>query len=192
MWPQGRGCHDVQVMNQTASPDVRARRRAYRSYRGPVARRGRVRTRPAPRAAGAVGADGFAGPGRVRRLRRGAVRRPVDVPARAAAHPAAVPGPGRRHPAGQAPGRQQRRLADYGPLVAVGAIAIGVLLLVTLATGQTCPSAPAAGGRAVWPCCGGRRTRPSAPVERPVPTDGPDPRYRRRRWLAGLLRIGPG
>ena len=34
------------------------------------------------------------------------------------------------------------RLADYGPLVAVGAIAIGVLLAVTMATGQTLALGP--------------------------------------------------
>ena len=38
---------------------------------------------------------------------------------------------------GKRGGRRERRLTDYGPLVAVGAIAIGVLLLATMATGQT-------------------------------------------------------
>ena len=49
-------------------------------------------------------------------------------------------------------GRPQRRLTDYGPLVAVGAIAVGVLLLVTLVTGQTLSLGPlvlAAGGLAL-------------------------------------------
>ena len=43
---------------------------------------------------------------------------------------------------GKRSGRRERRLADYGPLVAVGAIAIGVLLLVTLATGQSLSFGP--------------------------------------------------
>src|SRR3954468_5522924 len=38
--------------------------------------------------------------------------------------------------------RRERRLTDYGPLVAVGAIAIGVLLLVTFATGQSLSFGP--------------------------------------------------
>jgi signal transduction histidine kinase/phage shock protein PspC (stress-responsive transcriptional regulator) len=53
---------------------------------------------------------------------------------------------------GKRGGRPQRRLADYGPLVAVGAIAIGVLLMVTLLTGQTLSLGPlllAGGGVAV-------------------------------------------
>ena len=43
---------------------------------------------------------------------------------------------------GKRTGRRERRLADYGPLVAVGAIAIGVLLLITLATGQSLSIGP--------------------------------------------------
>ena len=43
---------------------------------------------------------------------------------------------------GKRGGRRERRLADYGPLVAVGAIAIGVLLLVTLVTGQSLSFGP--------------------------------------------------
>jgi hypothetical protein len=43
---------------------------------------------------------------------------------------------------GKRTGRRERRLTDYGPLVAVGAIAIGVLLLVTLVTGQSLSFAP--------------------------------------------------
>jgi signal transduction histidine kinase/phage shock protein PspC (stress-responsive transcriptional regulator) len=43
---------------------------------------------------------------------------------------------------GKRPGRPQRRLADYGPLVAVGAIALGVLLAVIMATGQTLAVGP--------------------------------------------------
>ena len=38
--------------------------------------------------------------------------------------------------------RRERRLTDFGPLVAVGTIAVGVLLLVTLATGQTLAIGP--------------------------------------------------
>lgn len=43
---------------------------------------------------------------------------------------------------GKRNGKRERRLTDYGPLVAVGAIAIGVLLLVTLATGQSLSFGP--------------------------------------------------
>ncbi len=43
---------------------------------------------------------------------------------------------------GKRAGRRERRLTDYGPLVAVGAIAIGVLLLITLATGQSLSIGP--------------------------------------------------
>ncbi len=53
---------------------------------------------------------------------------------------------------GKRGGRRERKLADYGPLVAVGAIAVGVLLLITIATGQTLDFGPlllAAGGVAV-------------------------------------------
>jgi phage shock protein PspC (stress-responsive transcriptional regulator) len=53
---------------------------------------------------------------------------------------------------GKRGGRRERKLTDYGPLVAVGAIAVGILLLVTIATGQTLAFGPlllAAGGIAV-------------------------------------------
>jgi signal transduction histidine kinase/phage shock protein PspC (stress-responsive transcriptional regulator) len=43
---------------------------------------------------------------------------------------------------GKRGGKRERRLADFGPLVAVGAIAIGVLLLITLATGQSLSIGP--------------------------------------------------
>jgi signal transduction histidine kinase/phage shock protein PspC (stress-responsive transcriptional regulator) len=48
--------------------------------------------------------------------------------------------------------RRERKLTDYGPLVAVGAIAVGVLLMVAVATGQTLAFGPlllGAGGIAV-------------------------------------------
>src|SRR3954468_3698259 len=50
---------------------------------------------------------------------------------------------------GKRGGRRERKLADYGPLVAVGAIAVGVLLMITIVTGQTLAIGPlllAAGG----------------------------------------------
>ena len=53
---------------------------------------------------------------------------------------------------GRRGGRPQRKLADYGPLVAIGAISIGVLLLITAMTGQTLALGPlllGAGGIAV-------------------------------------------
>jgi len=43
---------------------------------------------------------------------------------------------------GKRQGRRERRFTDYGPLVAVGAIAIGVLLALTMATGQTLAYGP--------------------------------------------------
>jgi signal transduction histidine kinase/phage shock protein PspC (stress-responsive transcriptional regulator) len=39
-------------------------------------------------------------------------------------------------------GRRERRLTDFGPLVAVGAIAVGVLLLITFVSGQTLAYGP--------------------------------------------------
>lgn len=72
--------------------------------------------------------------------------------------------PARRHTEPLAPGleaatrqgkrgaRRERRFADYGPLVAVGAIAVGVLLALTMATGRTLAVVPlllAGGGVAV-------------------------------------------
>ena len=53
---------------------------------------------------------------------------------------------------GKRTGRRERKLTDYGPLVAVGAIAVGILLLITIATGQTLAIGPlllAAGGISV-------------------------------------------
>ena len=53
---------------------------------------------------------------------------------------------------GKRGGRRERKLADYGPLVAIGAIAVGALLLVIVATGQTLAVGPlllGAGGIAV-------------------------------------------
>ena len=125
-----------------------------------VARRRGCGTRPAPRAPVLWIRMGFLA-GRLRRLRRGAVRRPVDVPARPAAHPDAAPGLDAATRQGKRASRQDRRLADYGPLVAVGAIALGVLLLVTLATGQSLAFGPLLLAAPAWRCCGGRPTRPS-------------------------------
>ncbi len=48
---------------------------------------------------------------------------------------------------GKRGGRRERRLTDYGPLVAVGAIAMGVLLFVTLATNQSLADRAAAARR---------------------------------------------
>ena len=62
--------------------------------------------------------------------------------------------PAQRHTAPLAPGleaatrqgkrgpRRERRFTDYGPLVAVGAIAIGALMALTMATGQTLALGP--------------------------------------------------
>ncbi len=75
---------------------------------------------------------------------------------------------------GRRQGRRERRLMDYGPLVAVGAIAVGVLILVTGATGQTLAIGPlllAIGGIAVlW------RQADEA---------------QRERWLDSSVRVNP-
>jgi signal transduction histidine kinase/phage shock protein PspC (stress-responsive transcriptional regulator) len=75
---------------------------------------------------------------------------------------------------GKRPGRRERRLADYGPLVAVGAIAIGVLLLITLASGQTLAYGPlllAGAGVSVlwWQADEAQRLRWSDPSKRMGP-----------------------
>ncbi len=75
---------------------------------------------------------------------------------------------------GKRPGRQQRRLADYGPLVAVGAIALGVLLAVIMATGQTLAVGPlllGGGGVALlwWQADEAQRDRWSDPSRRMGP-----------------------
>ncbi len=75
---------------------------------------------------------------------------------------------------GKRPARQQRRLADYGPLVAVGAIALGVLLAVIMATGQTLAVGPlllGGGGVALlwWQADEAQRDRWSDPSRRMGP-----------------------
>ena len=75
---------------------------------------------------------------------------------------------------GKRPGRPQRRLADYGPLVAVGAIALGVLLAVIMATGQTLAVGPlllGGGGVALlwWQADEAQRDRWSDPSRRMGP-----------------------
>jgi signal transduction histidine kinase/phage shock protein PspC (stress-responsive transcriptional regulator) len=75
---------------------------------------------------------------------------------------------------GKRQGRQQRRLADYGPLVAVGAIALGVLLAVIMATGQTLAVGPlllGGGGVALlwWQADEAQRDRWSDPSRRMGP-----------------------
>lgn len=72
---------------------------------------------------------------------------------------------------GRRAGRRERRLTDLGPVVALGAIAIGVLLLITLATGQSLSIWPlllAAGGVAVlwWQADEAQRERWSDPSRR--------------------------
>ncbi len=69
---------------------------------------------------------------------------------------------------GRRGGRRERRWTDYGPLVAVGAIAIGVLLLITFVTGQTLAFGPlllAGSGVAVlwWQADEAQRNRWSDP-----------------------------
>src|SRR5680860_535217 len=75
---------------------------------------------------------------------------------------------------GKRGGRRERRFADYGPLVAVGAIAVGVLLLITLVSGQTLAYGPlllAGAGVAVlwWQADEAQRERWSDPSRRMGP-----------------------
>ncbi len=75
---------------------------------------------------------------------------------------------------GRRGGRRERRWTDFGPLVAVGAIAIGVLLLITFVTGQTLAYGPlllAGGGVAVlwWQADEAQRNRWSDPSRRMGP-----------------------
>jgi signal transduction histidine kinase/phage shock protein PspC (stress-responsive transcriptional regulator) len=141
MWSQGRGCHDVLVMNPTASPSY-APRRAYRStddrWLGGVAS-GLAQHLGLPVLwirMGLVVLVAFGGFGAV--LYAGLW---MFMPARLHTVPLA-PGLDAATRQGKRGGKRERRLTDYGPLVAVGAIAIGVLLLVTLATGQSLSVGP--------------------------------------------------
>ena len=123
-------------------PDVRAAT-CLPVHRRPVARRRRVRSGAAPRAAGAVGADRP----RWRWSRSAASARCCTPGCGCSCRPSGTPTPlapglDAATRQGKRGGRRERRLADYGPLVAVGAIAIGVLLLVTLATGQSLSFGP--------------------------------------------------
>ncbi len=75
---------------------------------------------------------------------------------------------------GKRGGRRERRFADYGPLVAVGTIAIGVLLLITLVSGQTLAYGPlllAGAGVAVlwWQADEAQRQRWNDPSRRMGP-----------------------
>ncbi len=98
---------------------------------------------------------------------------------------------------GRRGGRRERKLADYGPLVAVGAIAIGVLLLVTLATGQTLAVGPlllAGAGVAVlwWQADEAQRQRWLDPSTRMNPLRAVVGGGGWRAWLrigAGLLLL---
>jgi signal transduction histidine kinase len=94
---------------------------------------------------------------------------------------------------GKRGGRRERRLTDYGPLVAVGAIAIGVLLLVTLATGQSLSFGPlllAGAGVAVlwWQADEAQRQRWIDPSRRMNPVRAIVGGGGWRAWL----RIGAG
>jgi signal transduction histidine kinase/phage shock protein PspC (stress-responsive transcriptional regulator) len=141
MWAQGRGCHDVHVMNPTASPTY-APRRAYRStddrWLGGVAS-GLAQHLGLPVLwvrMGLVALVAFGGFGAV--LYAGLW---MFMPAQRHTVPLA-PGLDAATRQGKRTGKRERRLTDYGPLVAVGAIAIGVLLLITLATGQSLSVGP--------------------------------------------------
>lgn len=141
MWPQGARCHDVQVMNQTTSPTY-APRRAFRStedrWLGGVAAgvAQHLRLPVLWVRMGFVALVAFGGFGAV--LYAGLW---MFMPAQRHTTPLS-PGLDAATRQGKRGGRRERRLTDYGPLVAVGAIAIGVLLLVTLATGQSLSVGP--------------------------------------------------
>ncbi|MCW2867727.1 MAG: ATP-binding region, ATPase domain protein, partial [Marmoricola sp.] len=75
---------------------------------------------------------------------------------------------------GKRGGRPQRRLTDYGPLVALGTIAVGILLMITFVTGQTLSYGPlllAASGVAVlwWQADEAQRERWRDPSSRMGP-----------------------
>ena len=98
---------------------------------------------------------------------------------------------------GKRTGKRERRLADYGPLVAVGAIAIGVLLLITLLTGQSLSYGPlvlAGAGVAVlwWQADEAQRQRWIDPSRRMNPLRAIVGGGGFRAWLrivAGLLLL---
>ena len=146
------------------APD--APRRAFRSLDDALARRRRVRAGPAPRRPGAVGAGGVPGRGRARRVRRRA-----RTPACGCCCPPSAhfddrgPRARERDPPGQAPARRAiRRLADAGPLVALAALALGVVARSSrrLTGGRRGLLAAAARRGRRRRCCGGRPTRRSA------------------------------
>lgn len=98
---------------------------------------------------------------------------------------------------GRRGGRRERRFTDYGPLVAVGAIAIGVLLLITLVSGQTLAYGPlllAGAGVAVlwWQADEAQRQRWSDPSKGIGPIRAVVGGGGWRAWLrigAGLLLL---
>ncbi len=94
---------------------------------------------------------------------------------------------------GKRGGRRERRFADYGPLVAVGTIAVGVLLLITLVTGQTLAYGPlilAGAGVAVlwWQADEAQRERWNDPSKR----IGPFKAVVGGGGFRAYLRIGAG
>ncbi|MCW2847478.1 MAG: ATP-binding region, ATPase domain protein [Marmoricola sp.] len=183
MWPGGSGCHDVGVMKQPPAPAAPftgrtaiadAPRRAYRAgderWLGGVAS-GLAQHLGLPVlwvrmgllvlvAFGGFGAVLYGGLWLFLPAERHTVER--------------SPGLDAATRQGKRPGRRERRLADFGPLVAVGVIAVGVLLLITLATGQTLAIGPlllAGGGVAVlwWQADEAQRERWSDPSMRMGP-----------------------
>jgi len=143
MCPEGARCHDVGVMSQTPSPAAAlAPRRAYRSgtdrWLGGVAS-GLAEHLGLPLLwvrLGFVALVAFGGFGVVL---YGALW--MFLPADRQLTPVS-PGLDAATRQGKRGGRPQRRLTDFGPLVAVGAIAVGVLLFLTLATGRTLSYGP--------------------------------------------------
>ena len=104
-------------------------RRAYRDLREPVARRRRSRTGRAPRPDRADRAGRLRrGRGPRRRRHRG-VRRALGDAARRPADERAVARSRERHPR-RPPARPRRRLFDVGPVVVLGALAIGAVFVL--------------------------------------------------------------
>jgi signal transduction histidine kinase/phage shock protein PspC (stress-responsive transcriptional regulator) len=175
MCAQGQGCHDVQDMNPATSPSAAPGstepRRAYRSaedrWLGGVAS-GLADHLGLPALwvrAGFLTFVVFGGFGVV--LYAGLW---LFLPVQRHTSPLS-PGLDAATRQGKRAGRRERRLADLGPLVAVGAIAVGVLLLVILISGQSLAIGPlllAGAGVAVlwWQADEAQRERWSDPSRR--------------------------
>ena len=194
MWARGSRCHDVRPHGRHAFPVVRARG-------APTGRPTTAGSAASPPAWPSTSACRCSGCGwACWRWSRSAASARCCTPdcgcsCRRSGTPTRSPRASTRPPGrASAAGAAKRRLTDYGPLVAVGAIAIGVLLLVTLATGQTPRPRPAAARRCRRRAAVVAGRRGAAPaLARPVAPDGPDARASSAAAAGGpTLRIGAG